>query len=110
VLWFAVWFVLVAGTLVGAVLLGRRLWRSGKALLAELDRANEAVSRLETLQATAQERFPAPAPPRPALGASRAERAAFRASHLAHREAVDRRRILRLNRAMRHWRHVGTPL
>jgi hypothetical protein len=110
VLWFSVWFVLVAGTLLGAFLLGRRLWRSGKALLAEMDRAGEVVGRLEALQEQARERFPAPVPPPPAIGAWTAQRDRFRAARLAHREAAGRRRVLRLNRAMRHWRQVGTPL
>lgn len=45
-LWFAVWTVLVLATLAGAAWLGRDLWRTGKALLAELQRAGDAVAAL----------------------------------------------------------------
>jgi hypothetical protein len=38
-MWIAVWSVLVVATLVGAVLLGRDLWRRAKLLGAELSRA-----------------------------------------------------------------------
>lgn len=39
--WVALWTVLVVGTLLGALLLARWLWRSFTRLLAELDRAEE---------------------------------------------------------------------
>ena len=45
-LWFAVWTVLVLATLAGAFWLGRDLWRKGKALLAELQRAGDVVGAL----------------------------------------------------------------
>ena len=45
-LWSAVWTLLVVGTLVGAFWLGRDLWRTGAALLAELGRASESLERL----------------------------------------------------------------
>lgn len=44
-LWFSVWTVLVLATLAGAVVLGRRLYRSGKALLAELGRASDLLAQ-----------------------------------------------------------------
>jgi hypothetical protein len=37
--WFTVWSLLVLATVGGAFLLGRDLWRKGKALVAELGRA-----------------------------------------------------------------------
>ncbi len=46
VLWFAVWTVLVLATLAGAIWLGRDLWRKGKALLAELQRAGDVAAAL----------------------------------------------------------------
>jgi hypothetical protein len=46
VLWFTVWTVLVLATLAGAFWLGRDLWRKGRALLAELERAGEVVGEL----------------------------------------------------------------
>ena len=45
-LWFAVWTVLVVGTLVGAFLLARDLWRKGIALLDEFGRAAEIFDAL----------------------------------------------------------------
>jgi hypothetical protein len=58
VLWFTVWTVLVLATLAGAFWLGRDLWRKGKALLAELERAGEVVGaladRADALTAAAQ--------------------------------------------------------
>lgn len=59
-LWFTVWTVLVVGTLVGAFFLGRYLYRSGRALLAELGRAADVVAavaeRAEELGEAAQAR------------------------------------------------------
>lgn len=46
-LWFTVWAVLVVGTLVGGFFLVRRVWRSGRSLLGELECAAEALSRRE---------------------------------------------------------------
>ncbi|MBD8077811.1 hypothetical protein [Cellulosimicrobium arenosum] len=45
-MWFWVWTLLVVGTLVGAFFLGRRLWRSLKALGRELSRASQVASEL----------------------------------------------------------------
>jgi hypothetical protein len=47
-LWFSVWTALVLATLTGAFFLGRRLWRSGKALVRELGRAAEVADQLAT--------------------------------------------------------------
>jgi hypothetical protein len=44
--WFTVWTVLVLATLAGAFWLGRDLWRKGRALLAELERAGQVVGEL----------------------------------------------------------------
>jgi hypothetical protein len=65
VLWFTVWALLVVGTLVGAWFLGRRVYRSGKALAHELERAAEVLAqvsqRADELAAAAAERsVPAP--------------------------------------------------
>jgi hypothetical protein len=58
VLWFTVWTVLVLATLAGAFWLGRDLWRKGKALLAEVERAGrvagELAERADALTAAAQ--------------------------------------------------------
>ncbi|WP_454048765.1 hypothetical protein [Cellulomonas sp. Marseille-Q8402] len=57
--WVVVWSVLVVGTLVGAFLLGRALWRKFRALVAELHEASEVLGRLaehaSTLAEQAQE-------------------------------------------------------
>lgn len=56
-LWFSVWTVLVLATLGCGFLLGRDLWRKGKALLAEVERAGDVAStfaaRTEELSAAA---------------------------------------------------------
>ncbi|MGY4642422.1 hypothetical protein [Cellulomonas sp. URHB0016] len=63
-LWFSVWTVLVVATLAGAFLLGRRLWRSGVALAAELTRAaavaEQLADRVEQLRAGAGARETGP--------------------------------------------------
>lgn len=46
-LWFAVWSVLVVGTLVGAFFLVRHLWRKTKALFAALEELTEVLDRLD---------------------------------------------------------------
>ncbi|WP_448060734.1 hypothetical protein [Cellulomonas hominis] len=43
-LWFAVWSLLVVGTLVAAFFLARDLWRKARALLAELERASGVLA------------------------------------------------------------------
>lgn len=62
-MWFALWSVLVIGTLVGAFFLARRLWRSLVALGRELARAGEVAgelaSRAEELAAIAAQERPA---------------------------------------------------
>ncbi|MBU4336258.1 MAG: hypothetical protein KJ548_06765 [Actinobacteria bacterium] len=45
-IWWVVWTVLVAATLVGAFLLGRSLWRRSVALGHELARAGRAAEQL----------------------------------------------------------------
>ena len=64
-LWFSVWTVLGVGTLVGAFIVGRRLWRSGVALAAELARAagvaQQLADRVEELRVAAEARDTGPA-------------------------------------------------
>lgn len=108
-LWFSVWLVLVLTTLAGAFFLGRRLWRAGTMLLAEVGRLSAVAQRLDALQVELAERFPAPAPPRSALAADHVERARLRDVRAAHREAVTHRRTRRLDRAMRHWDSLVRP-
>ncbi|WP_250448294.1 hypothetical protein, partial [Actinotalea sp. C106] len=42
-LWFLVWTALVLGSLVGAFFLLRHVYRSGRALLVEIERAGEVM-------------------------------------------------------------------
>lgn len=109
-LWFSVWFVLVVGTLLGAALLARRLWRSAKELLRELEKASALLDRLDRLQEEARRLFPPPVPPRPAVEATPEEVFSFKVTRIQHREQVAARRSRRLRVAMAHWRRVGTPL
>jgi biopolymer transport protein ExbB/TolQ len=57
--WVVVWVVLVLGALAGAFFLGRDLWRRGRALVEELERASEVLGELaehaSTLAEQAQE-------------------------------------------------------
>lgn len=46
-MWWAIWTVLVLGALVVGFLLWRDLYRRGKALLAELDRAADVFGALD---------------------------------------------------------------
>lgn len=102
-MWAIVWAVLVVATLVGAALLGRRLWRSAVALGREVARAGEVaerfsdeVTRLEELAAsqrpaagTSLGQDPAPLAARvDELRASRRARATARRDR--HRETVRR--------------------
>ncbi|MBO3085588.1 hypothetical protein [Cellulomonas fengjieae] len=98
-LWFSVWTVLVLGTVGGAFLLGRRLWRSAVALGRELSRAADVTAEL----ADKVDRLQAAAGPRtgPTLFA---DRDVLRARWDAVREAAADRRVLRRER------HVATRL
>lgn len=99
-LWFTVWSVLVVGTLLGAFLLGRSLYRAARDLLAELERVTDALDglseRSEALAATAT--MPAPVDlmdPEPA----RARLAQARLATFRRRE----RRADRHARTYRRW-------
>lgn len=108
-LWFAVWTTLVLGTLVGAALLGRNLWRKGKALLAELETAS---ATLDTLQARVDELEATHAPEQrfvPSLLSSEDVRAGWRALRRANLDARAERRVRRRARAHRRWDDLLTP-
>jgi hypothetical protein len=63
-LWFSVWAVLVLGTLVGAFFLLRSVYRSGRVLLDEIERATNTLAlltdRVEELSAAGADATPAP--------------------------------------------------
>ncbi|UZN05203.1 hypothetical protein [Cellulomonas sp. S1-8] len=54
-LWFIIWTVLVLGTLAGAYVVGRRLWRSAVALGHELGRASDVAAQLTARAAELEE-------------------------------------------------------
>ncbi|MDO8107752.1 hypothetical protein Q6348_11145 [Isoptericola sp. b441] len=96
------WVVLVVATLVGGYFLVRHLIRSGKALLAEVHRATEALERLqeraEQLAAAAEAAHPVepvtiedPARAHRLWDAARARHEDRRARRDARREATFRR-------------------
>ena len=105
-LWFSVWFVLVLGAIGGGFLLGRSLWRKGKALLAELARAGEVAGtfadRTDELTAAAQtvppthDLFTDPAVPR-------ARRTELREARAVRREARRERHAA----TARGWRAIS---
>ena len=108
--WLLIWLGLVLATVLGAVLLGRHLYRSGKALVADLEKASELTDRLDRLQADLAQQYPTPVPPRPDLDADQAAIGRFRALRHQYRAGIGRRRAERLRRAARHWRSIGSPL
>ncbi|MCG7287766.1 hypothetical protein MHY85_17505 [Cellulomonas sp. ACRRI] len=85
--WVVVWSVLVLGTLVGAFVLGRDLWRRFRALVAELQEASAVLGQLAEHVSTISEQ---------AQEAERAARAAREAVLLPDPdEARDRWAVLR---------------
>jgi len=56
VLWFLVWTLLILGTLVGAFVLGRSVFRSGTALIGEAGRAGERFGALADRVSELEER------------------------------------------------------
>lgn len=85
--WVVVWSVLVVGTLVGAFVLGRDLWRRFRALVAELQEASAVLGRLAEHASTLAEQ---------AQKAERAARAAREAALLPDpEESRDRWALLR---------------
>lgn len=108
-LWFAVWTTLVLATLVGAFLLGRRLWRSVKALMAQLRETSDVLEqlqvRIEELEAL---RGPEPVF-RPTLLATEDERQRWRAVRLENRERRAARRDRRRAATYERWHRLGLP-
>jgi hypothetical protein len=100
--WFTVWTLLVLGTLGGAFLLGRDLWRKGGVLLAEVERAGGVAGKI----ADRADVLAAAAPPRPThdlltgRAVHRARLAELRAVRAEQREA----RRLRHERTVLGWR------
>lgn len=110
-LWFSVWAVLILATIAGAIWLGLRLWRSVKALMAQLeeasglaDRLDRQVAELEAAAAAAEQ--PAPGP---AALADEAQRARWRATRAVNIRSRQSRREVRRTRALQRWRQIGIP-
>jgi hypothetical protein len=99
VLWFTVWTVLVVGTVAGGFLLDREVYRSGRRLVDELDRASATFDtlsqRVEALAGTWSTPAPVdlldPGPARERMAQVRARQAARRARR-AERHARTYRR------------------
>ncbi|GAB3167355.1 hypothetical protein GCM10027059_28080 [Myceligenerans halotolerans] len=109
--WVTLWAVLVAATIIGAVLLGRWLWRSFHALMSELDRAEErhgpAMIRLDAAL-NAAEPSPDGEPHRPSmfsddLTTHYARLATLREARTARRAARRARHVQTWER----WRHFN---
>ena len=101
-LWFSVWTVLIVATLVGAFLLARSLYRSGRALLAEIarggdllgqvaDRAAELAAAADAGAAPAPVSLTDPEPARARRAAAVTVREQRRAGQAAVHAAVQRR-------------------
>lgn len=100
-LWFSVWALLVLGTLTGAFFLLRNVYRSARALLAEIERATEVLERLtervEELSVEGTGAAPAPVdlldpePARARLADARARRMLRRVRRSERHEAAFRR-------------------
>ena len=102
-LWFIVWLLLVIGTLVGAFFLGRRLYRSGRALVAEMGQAADLVGDLAARVSELEEAEPE----HPVQPVDLADRAAGRrrwAEAGAVRQARRTRRRGRYQATYERWR------
>lgn len=102
--WWPIWIVLVLATLALLVWLGLRLWRSAKALLAEVERAGAVLDALDADSADH-----AVAPIESELFASPERRAELRASRSAVRAARRARRRDRFERAYATWQTITGP-
>ncbi|ACQ80314.1 hypothetical protein Bcav_2059 [Beutenbergia cavernae DSM 12333] len=105
-LWFVVWTVLVLAALAALVLVGLRLWRSGKALLAELERASELAERLERRLAALEEAAPQ-LPVEAEIMLTSERRDALHAARADIRAARATRRAIRADRAYGWWNRIG---
>src|SRR5699024_3183697 len=107
-LWFGVWTVLVLGTIAGAVLLGRHLWRSFRALMHEVGRSGEVLGQLEhtIAELDRQRGEPTFLPDLTADAATREQWRQRRRENLAARAARVR---ARRSRTLERWRAIGLP-
>lgn len=105
-MWFAVWVVLVAGSLVGALLLGRHLWYSGKALIAQLQETSAVLDRLQTKVDELEQLREPDGPFTPALTAAEPERDRWREVRSATHDRRDGRRAARRAQTYRRWRDL----
>lgn len=102
-IWFAVWTVLVLATIAGAVLLGLRLWRSGKALLTQLETTGQVMDRLQTrIEELEAVRGPEPTFT-PSLLATEVQRERWRAVRQANLDTRAARRAVRRGLAYKRW-------
>lgn len=96
-LWFTVWTLLIVGSLVGAFFLLRSVYRSGRALLAELERAADLLTRLAERSSELAGTSPAPVelmdpgPARARLDQARLARLRRRARRMQRHQVAYRR-------------------
>ncbi|MBZ2195121.1 hypothetical protein [Occultella gossypii] len=108
-LWFSVWTVLVLATLVGAFLLGRRLWRSAKALMAQAGATSQVLGELSAKIAELEAAAGQARTFRPDLVATEDQRETWR-SRRAENLATRRARVqVRRSRTLARWRSIGMP-
>ncbi|QOR72467.1 hypothetical protein IM660_09710 [Ruania alkalisoli] len=108
-IWSAVWTTLVLGAFVVLFLIGRRLWRSFKALTAEAGRSAEVMGRLNQLVADLDEQQ-ARHGFGPHLAATEEQREHWRSTRAENVAARAERLRARRRRTLDRWRAIGMPL
>lgn len=108
-LWFAVWTTLVLATLAGAVWLGLRLWRSGKALLAQLAETSAALDQLQDRIDALEAANPPEPVPVPSLLADEGQRARWRAIRATNLQRRAERRFRRRTATFARWESTLQP-
>lgn len=107
--WFLLWFSLIAATIVGGYFLGRRLWRSGKALLEQLRESQQVLAQLQT-RISELEALPRPVEPfQPAVWADADQQEQWRTLRRKHADDRRARRHNRRSATFRRWRRLGLP-
>ncbi|MFV0425956.1 MAG: hypothetical protein ACK5KU_02845 [Beutenbergiaceae bacterium] len=104
--WTVLWTTLILLTALGAVLLGRRLWMSAKALKNQVVETSSVTSELLRIADAGDSGAESP-PFEPAIWASPQQRQEFRAQRY---QLAQLRRVRRHNRraaALRRWRELG---
>lgn len=107
--WWLIWLLLVLAALALFVWLGIRLWRIGRGLLAELERAEVVLDRLDARLAELEEAASRARAIEPELLLGPERRAELHASRARVRQARAGRRRVRYDRASRVWDDITGP-